>query len=282
KITDYIAIMIISPISLIVSGALTVIIQTHTATSIALISEVSTFFIHVLSYVFMCGMFTLLYMIMPNTKVKFGSALFAAFFTTIFFELLKWAYIAFQVGVGRLNAIYGSFAALPLFLIFVQYAWYIVLYGAEIAYSIQNVTTFEFAGEVKKLSVRYKRVMAILICNRIVKNFMAGHRPMQLKEICTDLDLPHRLAKLIVSDLVDTGILSEVRPGSEKDDIAYQPGVSDSVLTVKYVIDKLDHRGVNELPISTSDELATIHHIMADLDTSMSNEKGNLLIRDIS
>lgn len=282
KITDYLAIMLISPICLILSGSITVMIQTHTSSSQMILSEASVVLVHLLSFVFICGMFVLLYMIMPNTKVHFRSALFAACFSAVFFELLKWAYVAFQVGVSRFNAIYGSFAALPLFLIFVQYAWYVVLYGAEIAYSIQNVNNFELASEVKKLSVRYKRVMALLICSRIVKKFLAGEKPMQLEQISHELDLPNRLAKMMITDLVEVGVLSEVRVGHDKYDIAYQPGVSDSVMTVKYVIDKLDHRGVNELPISTSEELEMVHRVMADLDTSMSNEKGNMLIRDIS
>ncbi len=281
KITDYLTIIIIAPLFIIVSGSLLVLLQTEFKTDIYFLSSASHFLIKLVAYFFMCCMFTILYIIMPNTKVKFKPAFFAAIFTTILFELLQWAYITFQVGAGRLNAIYGSFAALPLFLIFVQYSWYIVLYGAEIAYSIQNVSHFELEGEVKNLSIRYKRVMAILISNVVLKNFLAGKKPLTLSEIVKRLDLPHRLASAIVDELVRAAIFSEVKGGDDKDEVAYQPAVSDSVLSVKYLVDKLDRFGVNELPITISEELTLVNRLMDDMDSEMSNEKGKILIRDL-
>ena len=95
-----------------------------------------------------------LYIILPNTKVNFRSAVVAAVISTILFELLQWAYVKFQIGANQLNAIYGGFAALPLFLIWLQYSWYIVLFGAEIAFANQNVDHYELDNEIKKLSIR--------------------------------------------------------------------------------------------------------------------------------
>lgn len=280
KVTDYLTIMLIAPIFLVASGGLTVMIQTH-STDVLFLSAATTILIKLLAFMFVCGMFTFLFMVLPNTRVEFRSALIASVVTAVLFELLQWAYITFQIGVNRMNAIYGGFAALPLFLIWVQYTWYIVLFGAELAYATQNVGHFELESEIRKVSARYKRVIAILICNVIVKNFLAGKKAMNMQGIIDRLDLPHRLANLVVCELVETGILSEVKTEIDKE-VAYQPAVSDSVLTVKYVIDKLDHKGVNELPISDSEELATIRKLMADLDTALNNDKGKLLIRDIA
>jgi membrane protein len=280
KVTDYLTIMLIAPIFIVASGSLTVMLQTQN-TDVVLLSHANTLLIKILALAFVCGMFTFLFMVLPNTRVQFKSAFIAALVTAILFELIQWAYITFQIGVNRLNAIYGGFAALPLFLIWVQYSWYIVLYGAELAYAIQNVAHFELESEIKKISVRYKRVIAILICNLVVKNFLAGKKALTMQEIIDKLDLPHRLANLVVTELIESRILSEVKTEIDKE-VAFQPAVSDSLLTVKYVIDKLDHKGVNELPMASSAELATIKRLMTDLDTALSNDKGKLLIRDIA
>ena len=281
KITDYLTIFIFAPLFLILSSGLLVLLQTHFKTESHLLSAAGTSFLKLLSYTFMCAVFTVMYMVMPNTHVKFKSALYAAIFATILFELLQWGYITFQIGANRLNAIYGTFAALPLFLIFIQYSWYILLYGAEISYSIQNVSDFELAGEVKNLSVRYKRVMAILISSAVMKNFLSGKRPLNVNDLVHRLDLPHKLATAIVSELVKAGIFVEVKGRDDKDDVSYQPAISDSQLSVRFLIDALDKHGINELPITIKEELKVVHHLMDDLDSMLDNEKGRLLIRDI-
>jgi membrane protein len=281
KITDYLTIFLIAPIFLLMSSSLLVLLETHFKSESHLLTSAGHWFIKLLAYFFMCLMFTVMYMVMPNIRVKFKSAFYAGIFATILFELLQWSYITFQIGAGKMNAIYGTFAALPLFLIFVQYSWYILLYGAEISYSIQNVSDFELAGEVKNLSIRYKRVMAILISSTVMKNFISGLKPMNAHEIGHKLDLPHKLTSSVISELVGARIFVEVKGRDDKDEVSYQPAVSDSQLSVRYLIDALDKQGINELPITIKEELKIVHHLMDDLDSVLDNAKGNLLIKDI-
>src|SRR5207248_3233707 len=160
------------------------------------------------------------------------------------------------------NAIYGGFAALPLFLIWVQYSWYIVLFGAELTYSAQNAHHFELGDEVDNISLRYKKVIAIMIANLVAKRFYNGEQPLSAEQICTKLDLPSRLARNILNDFVETGIFSEVRQGAA---IVYQPGITESKLTVKEVLEALERKGVNDLPISNKTELEQIHKLMNEI-----------------
>jgi len=280
KVTDYLTIMFIAPIFLIVSGSLTVAIQTHVLDAY-LYSGLSAFFLKVISFTMICGVFTFLYIVLPNTRVTFKSALTAAFFATILFELLEWAYVSFQIGTMRMNAIYGSFAALPLFLIWIQYSWYIVLFGAELAFANQNVDHYELENEIKSISIRYKRVIALMICNNVVKNFHSANTPLTAIEIAQQLDLPVRLARTVINELVEVKILAEVKTANDKE-TAYQPGISDSLLTIKFIINKLDEHGVNDLPITDAKELATINKLLNDLDNVISEEKGNVLVKDIA
>ena len=142
KFSDYLSIMLISPILVIMSSSVTVFITTQVTLiteKIALLGIFSSlifFILKLLPYCLVWILFTFIYILMPNTKVNFSSGFIAGVFAGTIFQLAQWAYIYFQVGVAKYNAIYGSFAALPLFLVWLQLSWLIVLLGAEISFLI--------------------------------------------------------------------------------------------------------------------------------------------------
>ena len=219
-------------------------------------------------------------MVLPNTKVTFKGAASGAFVAALLFELLQWAYVTSQIGVGSYNKIYGSFAALPLFLIWVQYSWFVVLFGAELTFAWQNVDHYELESDINNISDRYKRVIALMIASHVVKNFHEGKPSLTAMQIADKLDLPVRLARTIIFEFTETGIFNEVKMHEDKE-IGYQPGISDSKLTVKFIIDKLDEKGVNELPIDNSEELIIINKLMKDMDEVLNTTKGNMLVKDL-
>lgn len=279
KVTDYLTIMLVGPILLILSTGITVAIQSHIG-NMHLLGFIGTLAIKTLAFLLLVLVFTFLYIVLPNTKIKFSAAFKAAFISTILFQLLGWAYIEFQIGASRLNAIYGTFAALPLFLIWVQYSWYIVLFGAEISYSIQNVDNFELQDDIENLSFRYKRALSLLIANLVAKRFYNQEKPLTINEIAAQLDLPSKLARSLIYDFVDTKIFVEVLSENDKE-IVYLPGVPDSKFTVKYLIDTLDKKGVNSLPINDTKELEHIKKFIHEMDESLNTYVGHLHIKDL-
>jgi len=283
KITDYSAIMLIAPIFLILSGGVTVGIETGLemiSSSLSVISPITALFLKLFAFILVWGMFVFIYVALPNTKINFKVALRGGFIAAFLFELLQWAYVASQIGVGSYNKIYGGFAALPLFLIWVQYSWFIVLFGAELTFAWQNVDHFELESDINNISNRYKRVIALMIARLVVQNFNQGGQALTEKEIALKLDLPLRLTKLIIFEFLETGIFNQINARNSQE-VAYQSAVPDSILTVKYIIDKLDEKGVNELPIENSEELKTINNLMADMANVLNTSKGNILIKDL-
>lgn len=280
KITEYLTIMLVSPVLLIVSGGITLALQTKIG-SIEMLGFVSIILIKLIAWALIAFVFTFLFMILPNTKVNFKSAFMAGVISTLFFQLLEWAYIRFQIGANSLNAIYGGFAALPLFLIWIQYNWYIVLFGAELAFANQNVDHYELDSEIKNISIRYKKVISLMVANLVAKRFYKGEKAINSVEISHALDLPIRLTRNIVNEFVESGIFVEIKTDSEKE-IVFQPGVTESKFTVKYLFDALEKRGVNSLPISDSAELIKINDLMIELDSAMNNDHlGEIMIKDI-
>lgn len=283
KITDYLSIMLIGPIFIILSGGLTVWLKTGldtVASNVEIISPVTVVFLKVFAFGLIWAMFIFLYMALPNTKVTFKGAAMGSLIAAILFELLQWAYVSSQIGVAQYNKIYGSFAALPLFLIWIQYSWFVVLFGAELTFAHQNVDHYELESDINNISDRYKRVIALLIANMVVKNFNEGKTALTSVEIASKLDLPLRLARVIINEFIETGVFNEVKMLNDKE-IGYQPGISDSKLTVKFIIDKLDEKGVNQLPIDDSKELETVNRLMQEMDQVLNTTKGNMLVKDL-
>ena len=220
KITDYLSIMLIGPVFIILSGGLTVWLKTGldtVASNVEIISPVTVIFLKLFSFGLMWGMFIFLYMALPNTKVTFKGAAMGSLIAAILFELLQWAYVSSQIGVASYNKIYGSFAALPLFLIWIQYSWFVVLFGAELTFAHQNVDHYELESDITNISDRYKRVIALLIANMVVKNFNEGKTALTSIEIAQKLDLPLRLARVIINEFIETGVFNEVKMTTDKE-----------------------------------------------------------------
>lgn len=284
KITDYLSIMLIAPVFLIISGGLTVGLQSGINSFLSdtfIVGPLSLILLKVFAFSLIWGMFIFLYMALPNTKVNFSGAAMGAFVAALLFELLEWAYVSSQVGVARFNTIYGSFAALPLFLIWVQYSWFVVMFGAELVFANQNVDHYELENEIVNISDRYKKVIALAIANHVVKNFHEGKEPLTAMEIASQLDLPVRLARNVIFDFTETGIFNEVRMPNDKE-TGYQPGITDSKLTVNYIIDKLEEKGINSLPIENPLELAKLNTLTDQMQKMLDDyPQGKVLVKDI-
>ena len=279
KTTDYLTIMMVGPLLLIISAGLEVAISNQLG-NLKMLGFFGTILLKGLAYLLVGGVFTFLYVALPNTKVHFKPAFMASVVATILFELLGWAYIRFQVGANQMNAIYGTFAALPLFLIWVQYSWYIVLFGAELAYANQYVDHYELEEDIQNLSVRYKKVISLMVASVVAKRFYDQEPPLNVMQISEKLDLPSRLTKNIINEFVETGIFVEIRTDRDKE-VIYQPGVTESKFTVQYLIDTLENKGVNSLPINDGAELLRINKLMKDLDKTMDSQLGHIYVKDI-
>lgn len=252
KFSDYLSLMLIAPILFIISSSATVFITTHIEeiTSeielFGLIAPAISFLVRLTPYFVMWLMFTFLYMFMPNTKVNFKSALIGGIVAGTAFVLLQWLYINLQIGVSRYNAIYGSFAVLPLFIVWLQISWLIVMFGAELAFSDQNVKQYEFESQVDNISLYSKKTIALIITHLLVKQFTKAEGPLTAEEISSQLKIPIRLVDKILYELVECNILSEtVSPNTEER--AYQPAQDADNLSIAYVIDQMEHLGKDKI-----------------------------------
>jgi membrane protein len=286
KFSDYLSMMLIAPILLILSTSANVFISTQLTRIMAevdilgYISPIIFFLIKLIPYVLFWLVLTIIYMVMPNTKVSFKSAFIAGIIAGTIFVFVQWAYIHFQVGVSRYNAIYGSFAALPLFLIWLQISWLIILFGAEISFSVQNVERYEFDPDIQSLSLFSQRVLTLMVAQLVVKRFEQGQEPLTDKEISQKLEIPIRLVRDILFVLKESKILTELVTQQYKEK-AYQPAQDINKITVSYILNAIDHNGVDKILAADSTEKDQIKKLLNDFDLAIQNAKGTMLLKDI-
>ena len=286
KFSDYLSMMLIAPVLLILSTSANVFISTQLTRIMAevdilgYISPIIFFLIKLIPYVLFWLVLTIIYMVMPNTKVNFQSAFVAGIIGGTMFVFLQWVYIHFQVGVSRYNAIYGSFAALPLFLIWLQTSWLIILFGAEISFAVQNVERYEFDPDIQNLSSFSERVLTLMVARLIVKRFENGEEPLTDKEISQKLEIPIRLVRNILFVLNESKILTELVTFQYKEK-AYQPAQDIHKITVSYILNAIDHNGVDKILAADSTEKNQIKKLLNDFDLAIQNAKGNMLLKDI-
>lgn len=275
KFSDYLAMMIIAPFAIALSGSFTVKIN-QAANNFEFMQPM----LKLVPFASMWILFTIIYIVMPNTKVKFKYALIAGIVAGSLTMLLQWGYFEFQVGVTRFNTLYGSFAAIPLFLLWLQITWLIVLMGAEISFSYQNIESYEYEADALSLNHDNKRILSLLITQHIVKIFEEGGVPRTNEQLSHELGIPLRLLNELVFELVECGILVELASYNAKER-RYQPAIDINKITVDLLYTKLEKLGGDHLVVTESDKVEKITRIHEHLLTAMRESPSNVLIKDI-
>ncbi len=286
KVIDYMATMFICTILLVSSSALTVVIKSHVTSAIQSFSILGTvspaifFFMKLLPYCAIWLLFTFLYIFLPNGKISWRFGFPAAIAAGTLFQLFQWAYLSFQFGVTKYNAIYGSFAALPLFLVWLQISWLIVLFGAELLFSLRSEKDYDFAPDYSRISYRLKKTIMLQVVHFLVKRFCQGAPPVTSAQIVEALKVPKSLLQKILTETKAAGIVSEICSKGEGIR-AYQPAQDVDLFTVKYVIDKVERQGKNHISMLSSPDFEKIEERLNGLDLFAEKTSANVLLKKI-
>jgi membrane protein len=285
KITDYLSIMLIGPVLLVLSSTVTVLISSgviRVVEDIAYLKIVSPgvfFLLGFLPYLSLWILFSFVFVFVPNTKIKLTSGILGGVIAGTLYHIFQWGYIHLQVGVAKYNAIYGSFAALPLFFVWMQLSWLIVLFGAEIAFAHQNEETYEFEQECLTVSHSFKRLLSLWVFDRLVKNFILGEKPWDADRISHELEIPSRLVNQILRDLGASGLVSEVKIDETR--VGYEPAKDPEGMTIKNVIDTLEEHGSDSIPVAKTESLDKIADHLKAFDDLIASSPANLKIKDL-
>ena len=250
--TDYIAMLFLVPIIIVVMAGISIFMATiaDNLDQYVVISSVAHFLIDLSPYILLSGAFFALYVFMPNTKVHLRSAILPAILAGTAMQWLQFFYIHSQIWVSSYNAIYGSFAALPLFMLWVQFSWIICLVGAELTYTMQNLEESAFMSDAKSMSHRYRMMLSALLLSLICKRFAEGRKPYTALELKLETNIPIRVTSELLYDMTQAHLILETYTTDEKgDDPVYLPAESLDNLSVGTMIDRLESQGGWKLDI---------------------------------
>jgi len=275
--TDYLALLLLMPLLLIFSGGLSIFISTLTdqVQSYVLLAPIGKFFVKLTPFVLTWCMFTGLYMFMPNTKVKFRHALIAGIIAGTAYQLFQYLYISGQIWVSKYNAIYGSFAALPLFLLWMQISWTICLFGVELTYAMQNIKYYDFENETRHISRRYSDFISLRIMSEIARGFEKGDKPYQAVDIARRCHAPIRLTQMTLNELMEIGLIHEVL--TEKEENAYLPSVDIATLTVAEQLKRLNNKGKESFKV----EKGEAWDVLQDAQRGLYECSSHKLVKDL-
>lgn len=246
KFTDYIAICLMIPVLMICSSGMSLfmsdVFQSHI--KLAFLTPLVNIGLELVPLVLCWLAFTLSYYLIPNTKVKFKYAAISGVLAAIAFEILQLLFMNGQLYVSRYNAIYGSFAFLPLMLVWLQLSWLVLLTGCMIAYSMQNVFTYNFMGDANRISDRAWHNVAIIVMSVCVKRFVQKEKPLTPSQIAVDYYLPIRVVSRIVSKFKEANLIYDVK--LEDDIIGITPAVECMDFTVADFLRAFEDVGDND------------------------------------
>lgn len=281
--TDYLAMFFVFPILIVVSSGVSIFVATIAGQmpDFLMLGTAVRTLIDMIPYVLMSAMFIALYIFMPNTHVKPVSALVPGILAGIAMQGLQFVYIHSQVFLSSYNAIYGSFAALPLFMLWVQISWTICLFGAELCYTNQNLDYYDYDANTGEVSHRYKIMLCALLMSRVCRRFANGQKPYSALELREETTIPIRFVNDLLYELREAGMLIEVTSDEKGETARYMPAEDIRNLTVGTMVDRLESHGNWKITLDVSELFTDKWSRALELRSSYLREARNIPLSEL-
>jgi membrane protein len=262
KFTDFLSIIIIGPLFFFTANSITLLVVKKLYVVVSdeqihpVIGQTTLFFVKLIPFALLWFLFSLIYLVMPNTKVNVKAAAFGGIIAGTFFQLIQWVYLYFQVELTQYGTLYGSFAALPLFLAWLQVSWLIILFGAQFSYAYQNIYAFEYGWQKPVLNMRTRVLVSLWIMHKILHAFAEKKRCTK-RELQKKLHLPMTLIDELVEDLIQVKLIVAIKEGP----YTYFPLITPDELRINDVKNIL----------MTKDQTVLLHkdHVIRSLDKTL-------------
>jgi membrane protein len=280
KFADYFALFFTASFFFIFSSSITIFLSTELSNLFGKIPFVQ-FLFHLLPFFTVWMIFLFFYVFVPNTKVNFKAALIGGIIAGTMYQFTQIIYLEFQIQVTHYNAIYGSFAALPLFLIWIQLSWIILLAGAELSFVLENLDYLETDdADFDTISIKSRKLLSLRIILLCVRRFKNSEPSVSASEISNFLRVPIKIIRSVLVNLVQCNILSEVI--KEEGQRGFQPAKDVELLSVMNTIEAIEKQGDDKnLNIDGAIEVEALNDSLEKFSKAAFESTGNRLFKDI-
>lgn len=281
QVTDYISVFFLMPILIIISSGLSIFLATiaQDYPNFMVLSTTLKVIIKLSPYVLSGLVFTILYTYMPNTDIRIRHAFIPGFIAGTAFQFLQYFYIHSQIWVSSYNAIYGSFAALPMFMLWINFSWIICLFGAQLSYANQNLRSYYYIKDIHKISRSYHDILVILLMTKICKRFEKGMAPYTVRGLATETNLPAGVITHLVNELKDMQMIV-IESRDDNHSLRMVPAEDINRLTVNMLLERIDNYGNAYTPAAINRNNKEWEEILA-LRERYINHTNPILLKDL-
>jgi len=212
QVRNYLSMVFVGPVVLFsLIGLWRSLLNTTWAQNVQAIEPLGTWISMLLNYVptlLVILLFILLYLIMPNTRVRLRAAALGGVAAGLMWLVAAWVFGSFIAGSGEKQAIYSIFAGMFLFMIWLYMAWMISLIGARLAYYCQYPGSILLAAKPEQTSPQAQEMLAMTLLSPIIQSFLQGGPLLSLNDLHAAIPLPRVLLQDTLDTLVQLRILT--------------------------------------------------------------------------
>lgn len=254
RISTYLGLLFILPILIVTSSGITLAMRTMTSTFLGdyiILGKTASFLLRLTPFILIIFAFTGMFILLPNTKVRFVPAFIGGTLAGIIFQLFQLLYMSGVMWVSQYNAIYGSLAFFFLMLLWMQFTWVIILFSAKLAFAIQNIDHYFYINEVNNASRRYRDFLSLVVMHSITERFIreGDTKPHNAASLAEECSIPISMVESILQKLLSLGLIAEVLQGKNRHDGFYIPFNNPQSITAGEVLDRIDIDGSEDFDI---------------------------------
>jgi len=280
KCSDYLSVMVSGPILLLAAVSMTTSLQSQNLVRWLLerqyVGDVLLTLFRVIPYLSIWLALVCLYIFIPNTRVRVGPAFLGGVLAGTAWQTAQWGYIHFQIGVAKYNAVYGTLAALPVFMVWIYTSWLIVLFGVEVVAVFQNRRALLETGDRREISYAAREMVALVILMTVGDSFFRESEPMTADRLSDTRRIPVHIVREILSGLVGSGYLVAAEGGE-----AFYPARELDHIEIRRFLDDFRHQG-GVIPLRGGDPVAAVvGELMSRLEDRDHGALGSLTLREL-
>ncbi len=283
KLTDYMALFIVFPLVIILYAAVSIFMTTiyQRLAEFYFFSSFVHICIKLAPYVLSGLIMTGLFIFIPNTKVKFRNAFIPGIITGVIFQAFLYIYIQIQMSVSSYNAIYGSFAIIPMFMLWADISWSIILFGVEMSYVSQNIEQYNFGQEVDNVSRRYHDFFCVVVMSLICKRFEQGEQPYTANELSDAGEIPIRMTNRLLDELEEVGLIYGFSADAKSETEHFLPAVDINQLSVGRLLSTIESHGCEDFKIDHTKEFSCQWEAFIGHKQEVYTKSNAILLKDL-
>jgi len=281
KFSDYLSVVITGPLLLLAAVSTTTSLQSQWIVKWLVeksyLGDALLSLFRLAPYVTIWLALVFLYIFIPNTRVRFRSALFGGVLAGTIWQLAQWGYIHFQVGVAKYNAVYGTLSLLPVFMVWIYTSWLIVLFGVEVVCAHQNIRNFRREARNSSFSHGRKELLCLTILENIAAAFHFGRGPRSSFQLAEELGVPVRVVRELLELLMDSGYIL----ANAGENPTYSPARELEHIAVMDVLATLRNHGDECRAARMSTAELRMQEILKRLESGMAATLDGMTLKDL-